>query len=471
MIKKVDLRDMNQNKGIVKIIGSSTLGEQLVAAAGRISTQAGTATEILERSKDEEKNQKLIEKVTKSGHSSVIEHGVFHLAFENVSVFVEQFMIEFRLASFIVKSRRYVDFSSAGYYTPVFSKNAITNDYKSLVDFLFAEYTRFCEAGVPKEDARFLLPYCLHSNFYCTVNARELLHMLKSMLYGRGSDFAEIKGLGESLFAQLAEIAPGICVDFQRRNKGYDNRLDFSDLLGQEKGVRENEGGKLAELVSSTPNAVETVIRGALLGVNQMSEENIQDVLSNEGHRKTVLDSLFASRRPRALEHVSYSFRLNGVSLSTITHFTRHRIQSIELPLLTKTDRSKYILPPTIAENPQLCMDYKAAFSKMQEWHESMKTMGVSEQELVYCQLSGNVLDFALTMNARELFLFFNLRTCNRAQWEIQNYADEMLRLCRQDSPELFSRFGPSCFTDKCPEGPMTCGRAAETKEKYTYFA
>ena len=97
----------------VHIIGVSSCGEEVCAAAGRISTQKGTALEIFARSHDGEKNANLIGKVTASGHTSTVEHVFFNLAFNNVSVVVEQFMIEFRLASFTVKSRRYVDFADS----------------------------------------------------------------------------------------------------------------------------------------------------------------------------------------------------------------------------------------------------------------------------------------------------------------------------------------------------------------------
>ena len=70
-------------------------------------------------------------------------------------------------------------------------------------------------------------------------------------------------------------------------------------------------------------------------------------------------------------------------------------------------------------------------------------------------------------MNARELHHFFNHRCCNRAQWEIRDVAQEMLRLCREVAPALFSHAGPSCLNGPCPEGAMTCGRIKEMREKY----
>ena len=108
--------------GHVTILGYTPNIEAAIASGGRISTMDGTADEIFEKSlaAGKEKNEKLIGKVLSSGHTSVLEHGFLNLAFENVSVLAEQFLIEFRLASFTVKSRRYVDFSKAGYVSPAF---------------------------------------------------------------------------------------------------------------------------------------------------------------------------------------------------------------------------------------------------------------------------------------------------------------------------------------------------------------
>ncbi|MBQ3005707.1 MAG: FAD-dependent thymidylate synthase, partial [Clostridia bacterium] len=118
--------DYKNNGGSkVIIIGLTDSDEKVCAASGRISTQPGSAMDIWKKSQDKEKNANLISKVTRSGHNSTVEHAYYNLAFENVSVMVEQFMIEFRLASFTVKSRRYVDFSEVGYYSPDFSDEAL----------------------------------------------------------------------------------------------------------------------------------------------------------------------------------------------------------------------------------------------------------------------------------------------------------------------------------------------------------
>ena len=73
-----------------------------------------------------------------------------------------------------------------------------------------------------------------------------------------------------------------------------------------------------------------------------------------------------------------------------------------------------------------------------------------------------------MTMNARSLHNFFKHRCCNRAQWEIRELAEEMYKLCVEVAPHLFNHAGPPCAYGACPEGKMSCGKAAEMRAHYT---
>ncbi len=443
------------------IIGITDTGEKIPAASGRISTQPGTALEILELSKDAEKNANLISKVTRSGHTSTLEHTVFNLAFQNVSVLVEQFIIEFRLASFTVKSRRYVDFAKLGYYVPHFESKNIHDKYISHMDYLYKEYEAFIDAGIPKEDARFLLPYSLYSNFFCTINARELINMLYAMIYGRGSNFIELKTLGESLLEQARQMTPGIFTDFENRRPGvqdvpvFDYSVDKELLKNQEP----------VELLSYTPDASKAIAKFALIEATNLPTKQIEQIISDEKECSKIIKNVISSKRQRALEAATFTFRINNVSLSCLTHFARHRMQSIGIPSLTLTDRTRHILPETIAVNEELKDRFCNAFNKTAALYEELKENGVCEELLAYIQLSGNTVDIVTTVNGRELLLFMKLRSCTRAQWEIREFAIDMLKKLRNIDKTVFDFYGPSCFVNKCTEGPMTCGKAAEMKD------
>ena len=195
---------MNQSKAIIIVENREAL--RVAASAARISTQQGTAMETFENSGGDARDLKLIGKVLSSGHKSVIEHQTFSIAFNDVSVLVEQFVIESRLASFTVKSRRYVDFAGAGFVVPDGLNEAQRALYDDTMRARFADYERLMALGLPKEDARFLLPYCLRSNFYMTLNARELISLICAMLFGRGKGFSESESLGRRVKAQFDTV-------------------------------------------------------------------------------------------------------------------------------------------------------------------------------------------------------------------------------------------------------------------------
>lgn len=453
-------------KSEVKIVGYSNCGESLCAAGGRISTQPGDVFDILEKSKDAEKNASLIQKVTKSGHNSVIEHLFFNLAFRNVSVVVEQFMIEFRLASFTVKSRRYVDFGDAGFFVPELSSESVKEKYTEHMSKLFDTYNKLTEKGVAKEDARFVLPYCFFSNFICSMNAREFLNVLRAMLYGRGSKYPEIKKIGLSLLEQAQEIAPGVMESFNNFGKTFNDKPDFSFLSSKGEYVNEKP---LVELISYTENSDLAVAKTALISETALNQDEVNSVVSDGETRKRIIDAVIDCARPRPLEAASYTFRLNNVSLACITHIVRHRIQCVTVPELTSSNRGRYIIPPAVNADAEMLELYTNAFSETEKLYNELRDMGESEENLIYVLLSGNTLDLTITMNARELLLFLKLRTCERAQWEIRDYAYLMLKMLRDSAPDIFRRYGPSCFvTGVCPEGRLSCGKISEIKNRFS---
>ncbi len=451
------------NKPGVYIIGVSDCNEEVCAASGRISTQSGSALEIFERSHDREKNTNLINKVTKSGHTSTVEHIFFNLAFENVSVVVEQFMIEFRLASFTVKSRRYVDFASEGYFVPEFNCEEDKEKFIGVSKKLFGAYAKLTDSGIPKEDARFVLPYCFNSNFFCSLGGREMTNVLRAMIYGRGKKVKEIYDLGISLLEQCRKYAPGVFSEFEARENKY-----CDDTLTAFKSEESKESSELTEILSYTVDGEKNVARVALIESGHYSSSTIESIISKEENLRTIIDHVVASSRPRALESFNCTVRFNKVSLACLTHFARHRMQSIAVPNLIEADRDSYIIPDTLKADSNLLAIYEDCFKEMKTLYQELSSKGYTDSQLIYCVLAGNTLDIVTTMNARELLLFMKLRSCTRAQWEIQNYAVELLSKLRKISPILFSGYGPSCYAaGACPEGKMTCGRAAEIKEKF----
>ena len=172
-----------------------------------------------------------------------------------------------------------------------------------------------------------------------------------------------------------------------------------------------------------------------------------------------------ASPRPRELEQLSYTFLISDLSLAGLTHLVRHRMQSVIVPPIQTVDHSRFILPDTIRSNAAALEIYQTALGEANRAAKRLCENPALRPYSYYYAAAGNVMDVMTTLNARELKLMIRLRTCTRAQWEIRHAAMGMLRLLREQYPELFDRFGPSCYlTGVCPEGRMSCGRQEEMR-------
>lgn len=441
---------------VAKIISWNVDNEAVCASAAKMSTTKGNANEIFEKSRNNPQNTDLIKKVLRSGHKSVIEHAVFSIAFWDVSAFVEQFLIECRLASFTVKSRRYVDFSSLGYIIPSNLCGESLMHYREYMDLLFGGYKVLLEMGIPKEDARFLLPYSFCSNFYCTLNARELANLISSIKYGRGKNIPELQNLAQQLIEQISDIFPALLPEFDcESNTTCDNNdtIWFASNKSIEH-IESNEIGSV-KLIQAPVQPLE-ILKFASSASHPHSD------------RKFDIEKIITSARPRELEHLTYTFAISNMTLSGITHLVRHRMQSIIIPPIECVDHSRCIIPETVQQNPKAKECYVRILTEANEKLAQIPCDDTLQKYGYYFALSGNVMDVMTTMNARELMLFIRLRSCSRAQWEIRNVATSMLSLLRKNFPALFDHYGPSCvLTGVCPEGRMSCGMKDEMIPMY----
>ncbi len=443
---------MKINESGAFILSETKNGERIVSCGGRISTRPGTAVELYKGATDKTKNLNLVSKVVSSGHKTILEHHYFNLAFNNVSIFVEQYLIEFRLASYTIKSGRYVNFSGAGFNLPSgFSeeqKKLLKTHYKKT----FKLYDKFVQAGIPVEDARFVLPYGLKTNIYMSLNARELIHVICTMIYGRGKHYEEIYALGMQLKAQFDERYPGLV---ETNEKYYTSDLSEAVTVNA-KPCKNIEYVKVnANLVSACENA----------------SEKLEEFAKFVGYDKFDFNTaLKDDKLSKLLEHFNYTFKVENFSLIVLKHYTRHRMQSLStLPLWLAAQGTKFVMPETISANAELKADFEKSIKENRKIYNKLIDAGVNPYLLIYIAPHATAINFVSTMNARELLHLSNLRTCNRAQWEIRNLANQMLAAVKLVDKKMFASYGPSCYTfGVCPEGRLCCGKQVEMKEKFS---
>lgn len=179
-----------------------------------------------------------------------------------------------------------------------------------------------------------------------------------------------------------------------------------------------------------------------------------------EGDPLKALRGAMASGHESVAEHAVFTFRIEGISRVTLAQLTRHRLASfsVQSQRYCGADAGSIVIPDSMcrAEAVDALVEYKRA---VQALYEEMVADGIPAEDARYILPQGIMTTLMMTANARELRHFFSLRCCNRAQWEIRQLADEMLKLCKEAAPVLFADAGAGCVRGKCPEGTKSCGK------------
>ena len=184
-----------------------------VYTACRTCYSADYPIEIYDSTDDEAKMFKLIERVISSGHYSTIEHIQVSFAISNVSRACTHQFVRHRHMSFSQKSQRYVkEKGQFDYIIPptIERDEALKAKFVNFMEQTSAQYQEFVEAGIPAEDARFVLPNAAASSLVASLNLREMIHIANLRLCTRAQYEIRtmVKMMCEALVAEEQWLKP-----------------------------------------------------------------------------------------------------------------------------------------------------------------------------------------------------------------------------------------------------------------------
>ena len=199
-----------------------------------------------------------------------------------------------------------------------------------------------------------------------------------------------------------------------------------------------------------------TLLSHTLDGANLCGEAAA--VCTASSNPEKSLRAALASGHESVLEHVSFTFRIEGLSRAALAQLTRHRLASfdVESQRYVKLEDVRMVMPDSIARSAFL-QEAEVCLTSSMDLYKRMLAAGIAPEDARYVTPQAVVTNLIMTANARELRHFFRLRCCNRAQWEIRGVADAMLAICKKVVPELFYGAGPSCVSCGCMEA-CPCG-------------
>lgn len=218
------------------------------------------------------------------------------------------------------------------------------------------------------------------------------------------------------------------------------------------------------KLLRYTPEPDKVVAMSARLCYSPIGAEELEEKLSNR-QVQSLVKKLASMGHMSTFEHVSFTFAVEGISRVCSHQLVRHRIASYsqQSQRYVKEHDFEMIMPPSIANNSDARVRFIALCREIQETYNDWVDEGILAEDARYILPNATETKVVITMNARSLLHFFELRCCNRAQWEIRAMANLMLQEVRKVAPIIFMNAGPTCETSRiCHEGKMSCGKLQE---------
>jgi flavin-dependent thymidylate synthase len=461
--------------------------ETLSAAYARISRSPLPVDQLrkkacLDVEKARSSNQKIIFEM---GHHSVAEHAVFNFDIMGISRLALEELEKFRLVSYTEKSQRYVTLEGDRVLpreiTAAWEKKLFLETVQGQNRFYFKAFAllnrrlqrqhrdRVRSAagqklveGWAKEDARYILPLASSGQVGMTINARNLEHMFRRL---RLSSRAEVRELGEKLYALVLPIAPSIILFPEPTAFDREAYSALDDYFAQRPGPAVPPGRE-PEIVACTENGDDLILAAhasASRGLDFVRALQMVKKTSPARKKKLMLEFFrkiqFFSAMPREFEMADITFQA-VVSAASFAQLKRHRMATLlageYAPGLGNT------CPESIRE-----AGLEDEFNKIIETSNhayralKAKTGGAAD----YILTNSHCRPVLMKMNLREMYHFARLRDDEHAQWDIRALAHSLTEKVRCIMPlTAMMLCGKSRFEEEYGK-IFTSAPRAETKK------
>ena len=196
----------------------------------------------------------------------------------------------------------------------------------------------------------------------------------------------------------------------------------------------------------------------ATLTHSKIKPENLDKI--SEKEQKVILEQVLKLGHTSVIEHASFTFAISDVSRSLSHQLVRHRIASYsqQSQRYVNLNEPNYVIPPTIRKNKKMKDAYEETMTSIWKHYNKLLDMKIPAEDARYVLPNATCTNIMVTMNARSLLNFFELRCCLHAQWEIRFLANKMLQEVKKVAPTIFKNTGPPCKTKGiCPEKKKNC--------------
>jgi thymidylate synthase (FAD) len=137
-----------------------------------------------------------------------LDHVVYMFEIEGCSRITTHQLVRHRAASYDQESQRFSAATREGVVTPpsIQTNEAALRAYNDALKVVYSAYENMVAAGIPKEDARYVLPSSIKTKLVMTINARSLMHVVwqRTALQAQW----EIRELANTMLSLAREATP-----------------------------------------------------------------------------------------------------------------------------------------------------------------------------------------------------------------------------------------------------------------------
>jgi thymidylate synthase (FAD) len=212
------------------------------------------------------------------------------------------------------------------------------------------------------------------------------------------------------------------------------------------------------KLIGYTSNPEKLPAMAATLTHSKIKPETLDKTSGKE--QLAVLEQVLKLGHTSVIEHASFTFAISDVSRSLTHQLVRHRIASYsqQSQRYVNLNEPNYVIPPSIEKNKRTKKAYEETMEAIWAHYNKLLELKIPAEDARYVLPNGTCTNIMVTMNARSLLNFFELRCCLHAQWEIRLLANKMLQEVKKVAPLIFKNAGPSCKTKQiCSEKKKNC--------------
>ncbi len=212
------------------------------------------------------------------------------------------------------------------------------------------------------------------------------------------------------------------------------------------------------KLIGFTPDPEKIPAMAAKLTHSKTKPQDLGKTSDKE--LKAILEQVVGLGHTSVVEHAIFTFAISDVSRSLTHQLVRHRIASFsqQSQRYVNLNEPVYVTPPKIAKSKQMKKAYDQTMKMIWKEYNKLLEMDIPAEDARYVLPNATCTNIIVTMNARSLLNFFELRCCLHAQWEIRALANLMIKEVKKAAPTIFKNAGPLCKSKKvCPENKKDC--------------